>query len=495
MLSEESIMEVLEAFDLTRSLRAAAALSGVDHHTVGRYVAARAAGLDPTALGSAPRASAVDPYLTQIDQWVDRSKAHIRADVVHDKLVALGYGGSPRSTRRAVAQAKATWRRAHGRVYQPWMPEPGLWLQWDYGEGPRIDGKRTVLFCAWLPWSRFRVVLALPDRTLPLVVSAWDRTLRLMGGAPTYLLTDNEKTVTTHHVARIPVRNPQIVSAAVYYGVVVRTCVVADPESKGGSEATVRIAKADVVPSEANLLPDYGSFAELETACRAATDRFNARPHAITRRIPTEALSDERPHLHRIPDEPYAVAFGLARTVSWSSTVTFSGARYSVPHELRDTKVWVRAAGDDVAIVAGTPGDVREVARHRRVDAGGAQIDPAHYPERLEAADRRPRPTNGSEAAFLALGEGAKLWLLEAAAAGTRGIEARMDEAVSLAKVVDAERVDEALGLAAMAGRFGRGDLVAICDAKRSEVHRVDPGNSLQPGTASWAGFAAGESR
>jgi hypothetical protein len=38
----------------------------------------------------------------------------------------------------------------------------------------------------------------------------------------------------------------------VYYGVSVRTCLPADPESKGGVEATVRIAKADLVPTDTN---------------------------------------------------------------------------------------------------------------------------------------------------------------------------------------------------------------------------------------------------
>jgi len=32
------------------------------------------------------------------------------------------------------------------------------------------------------------------------VMAALDVTLRRLGGAPTYLLTDNEKTVTTEHV-------------------------------------------------------------------------------------------------------------------------------------------------------------------------------------------------------------------------------------------------------------------------------------------------------
>ena len=48
-------MEILEAYDLTKSYRAAAALIGCDHHTVKRYVSARAAGLDPTSAIGRPR--------------------------------------------------------------------------------------------------------------------------------------------------------------------------------------------------------------------------------------------------------------------------------------------------------------------------------------------------------------------------------------------------------------------------------------------------------
>jgi hypothetical protein len=95
-----------------------------------------------------------------------------------------------------------------------------------------------------LAWSRFRVIFALGDRTLPSVVAALDRTFRIIGGAPTYALTDNEKTVTDRHVARLPVRNRRMVSAGTYYGVSIRSCEPADPESKGGAETTVRIAKA-----------------------------------------------------------------------------------------------------------------------------------------------------------------------------------------------------------------------------------------------------------
>jgi transposase len=48
-------------------------------------------------------------------------------------------------------------------------------------------------------------------------------------------------------VAGIAVRNPQMLAFARHYSLTVCTCEPADPASKGGSESTVKIAKADLV--------------------------------------------------------------------------------------------------------------------------------------------------------------------------------------------------------------------------------------------------------
>jgi transposase len=220
----EEVMEILEAFDLAGSLRGAAELVGCDHKTVAHWVRARdeAGGGLPVSVRSRPR---VDAFAEKIEEWVDRSRGKIRADAAHQKLVAMGYLGSERTTRRAIAEAKRRWRAEHGRRTRPWIPEPGLWMQWDYGDGPDVAGRRTVLFCAWLAWSRFRFVLPLWDKTTPSVMMALDRALRAFGGAPTYALTDNEKTVSSDHIAGIAVRNPQIVSVARHYGLSIETCV------------------------------------------------------------------------------------------------------------------------------------------------------------------------------------------------------------------------------------------------------------------------------
>ncbi|MBM0236952.1 hypothetical protein JNW88_06990 [Micromonospora sp. ATA32] len=87
-----------------------------------------------------------------------------------------------------------------------------------------------------------------------------------------------------------------------------------------------------------------------------------------------------------------------------------------------------------------------------------------HHPGGNLPRPPRPRARTSAEEAFLALGEGAHRWLIEAGATGVARVRAKMAHAVELAAVLGAQRVDEALGLAAIAGRFADGDLASICD-------------------------------
>jgi hypothetical protein len=324
-------------------------------------------------------------------------------------------------------------------------------------------------------------------------MAAIDQTLRAFGGVPTYALTDNEKTVTVERVAGVPVRNAQMVVFARHYGLTIATCVPADPASKGGSEATVKIAKADLVPTQANLLAEYGSFTELEAACAMFCEQVNARPHRVTRRAPVEMLDEERMRLHPLPAQPFTAAFGVTRTVGESMPmVAFENGSYSVPHTLAGQTVWVRRHGDLVVIVhVGVDGPV-EIARHAVTTPGSPRVEQAHFPPQPAGPlGRTPRAKTRAETEFLALGEGALLWLTEAAAAGTSRIRTKMAEAVALARLHDVSLVDRALGEAATAARFAEGDLAAIlhhqAQASPGATHRAGEHTSLAQGTASWA--------
>lgn len=493
MKHAEEIMRILEAFDLTQSYRHAGELAGCDHKTVAHWVARRdAGGLSATA---ARRSQLADAFLPKLEEWMEASRGKIRADVCHDKLRALGYRGSERTTRRVVAEVRRAWLAGNRRVHRPWVPEPGLWFQWDYGDGPRVGGVATQLFCAWLAWSRFRVVLPIRDKSLPTVVACIDAALRRFGGCPTYGLTDNEKTVTVEHIARIAIRNPDMVAAAGHYGLTVVSCLPADAATKGGSESTVRVAKADLVPTDANLLPEYGDWASLEAACEAFCAEVNARAHRVTRRPPAEMLGEERPRLHRLPAHPYTAAFGQTRTVGCPQPmVQLDWCLYSVPYQLAGETVWVRYRGSEVIVCHIGPAGPVEVARHERTTPGNPRVDPAHFPPAPEGSlDRTPQPANTAEAEFLAIGDGAALWLKEAGAVGVGRVRAKMANAVALAKLSGVEAVNWALGHAAVYGRFAEGDLAAIvahrAAAADGDHATASEDHSLQGGTRAWEGF------
>ena len=203
------------------------------------------------------------------------------------------------------------------------------------------------------------------------------------------------------HVCGIAVRNPQIVEVGRHYGLTIATCVPADPQSKGGSEATVKIAKADLVPTDHNLRPAYRSFGELEAACEAFMAEVNTRPHRSTMEAPVIRLAEEHERLHRLPRLPHTLCFGETRKVNWQSLISVGGAQYSVPHELVDQRVWARSTGEELVVIhVDGPAGPREVARHPLTTPGRPAINDEHYPPRPAGAlERGPGPA-AQERAF-----------------------------------------------------------------------------------------------
>jgi hypothetical protein len=295
----------------------------------------------------------------------------------------------------------------------------------------------------------------------------------------------------------VPVRHPEIVAAGRHYGCKVETCKTYDPQSKGGAENTVKVAQADLLPTSANLLAAYGSFTDLAQACEAFCEKVNTRVHRETAAVPAERLLVERRHLHVLPAEPYALALGEQRLVDDDQTIRFGSVRYSTPPGHVGAKVWCRVVGNELAIVARTKTGLAEIARHQLSTPGNPRILDEHYPDHPGGNLPRPpkiRPRTPAEAAFLALGPGAHDWLVEASAVGAQRIRSKMARAVELAAVVGAHAVDDALGLAAISGRFGEDDLACIVDHRAGagapvEVVRADEAHSAQPGTAGWGRF------
>ncbi|WP_433304559.1 hypothetical protein ACQP2F_15425 [Actinoplanes sp. CA-030573] len=171
--------------------------------------------------------------------------------------------------------------------------------------------------------------------------------------------------------------------------------------------------------------------------------------------------------------------------------------RYSTPSGHVGSKVWCRVVGAELVIVARTAAGLSEIARHELSTPGNPRLPDAHYPHHPGGNLPRParlRPRTEQEIAFLALGEGARRWLIEAGATGATRVRAKMAKAIELATVLEPGAVDEALGLAAIAGRFAEDDLVWILEHVEQagvpgDVVIADQNHSVQPGTGSWDRF------
>ena len=110
--------------------------------------------------------------------------------------------------------------------------------------------------------------------------------------------------------------------------------------------------------------------------------------------------------------------------------ISLGGATYSVPHQLIDDEVWVRVDGDEIVATHVSGRGAVKVARHLRSTPGTPCMD-GHYPPRPPGpVNRQPKPANPAETEFITLGEGARLWLIEAAAKGTSRIKVKMAEVV-----------------------------------------------------------------
>ncbi|WP_456294136.1 Mu transposase domain-containing protein [Streptomyces lydicus] len=142
--------------------------------------------------------------------------------------------------------------------------------------------------------------------------------------------------------------------------------------------------------------------------------------------------------------EPLALALGEERLVGSDRTISFNSVRYSTPPDYTGAKVWCRMVGEELSITARTnSGYLSAIWRHRGRTACAVRI------------------------------------------------RAKMARAVELAAVLGSDRVDQALGLAATAGRFADGDLLSIlghlADSKPAgEVVRADETHSTRNGTIGW---------
>jgi hypothetical protein len=240
MKSLRDEMEIVNAYELVGTYRGAAALCGTTAKTVKRVLERRSVG--QVGRRPAPPRERNTAAVTQlIADRVRATDGRISAKRLLMVAQKDGYSGSPRNFRRAVAAAKAAWKKQR-RTYRPWVPVPGEHLIFDWATEAGWQ-----VFCAVLAWSRYRFIRFATDQTQLTTLALLAECFEELGGVPGILLTDRMGCLRASTVANVVVPHPEYVEFCARYRCRPDFCEAADPESKGMVEHLCGYAQTDLV--------------------------------------------------------------------------------------------------------------------------------------------------------------------------------------------------------------------------------------------------------
>jgi transposase len=459
-------MDMHAAYQEVGSYRAAAEICGTTDKTIKRAVEkARAA--ETTSTDDVAVAHNYDPVTAIIAERVAKTDGRISAKRLLPVVRAAGYSGSARNLRRAVAEAKATWRIDHHRGRRPGVWAPGDMLVFDWGEiGP------LFVFCAVLAWSRFRFVYFADNLRAETTMDALAQCMETIGGVPKTLLTDRMGCLKGATVAGLVVPTPDYVRFVTHYGTRPDFCQGADPASKGIVENLVGYVKSDLmIPEELDVTDLAGANAKGVAWCA----EVNAQVHSEICAVPAERLVVERPLLGDLPSLRARIGKVVLRKVDRLSCVRFGSARYSVPmsHIGRQVELVV-ANGTVTAVFLG-----EIIARHDFVAPGEMAICDDHYGGARPYPARAVRAKTPAEKAFVALGPVAEEFIKGAAARGVTTLAGDLVELCALEAAHDRAAFLAAIGRAVEFGRFRATDVRSILAAGTGVPRPRAPGDAL----------------
>lgn len=457
-------LDIINAYQELGSYRAAARLCGTTDKTVKRALARRLSGAYTyRERGAVVSNTEVVKHL--VTEKVRSTDGLITAKRLLPMARAAGYTGSLRNLRRMVARVKADWRRRR-RMYRPWQPLPGEHLVLDWTERGRLH-----LFCAVLPWSRWRFVRFANDERRETTLRLLAECLEELGGVPAVVLTDRMSCLKAGTVANVVVPHPDYVRFAAHYRFRPDFCEAGDPESKGVVENLAGYAQRDLA-----VLLDGD---DVDTANRAAVLwclEVNANQHSEICAVPQLRLEEERKVLRPLPSLRPPLRRGELRKVDKMQTVRFGSARYSVPTEYARHQVEVSVLDSEVVVTVGE----REVTRHPLCPPGAASILDEHYGGPRQRPTRPVRVRTAVERDFIALGPSAEAFLRAAAAAGTQRLASELADMLSLERSWGREALVAAIVRALEFRRFKAQDLRSILATNGSTPRPTAEGRPLQ---------------
>jgi transposase len=361
----------------------------------------------PDETKRARRGSRLDPYKAQIDALVAKYPELTAVRILEEiRKGPDGYTGGITVLREYLADTRPRRRR----VYQEVHYEPGQAMQVDWGHCGQIrigSTRRNIsVFVAVLCYSRLCYLeFCLSQRKVEFY-RALVQALEFFGGSPKQVIFDNLKAAVLNGSGRHACLHPDFLALCGHFCLEPIACTRRDPESKGMVEASVRYIKRNALQGRDEELTGWEDYGRLAITWR--DEVANVRCHHTTRERPVDRFQQERHQLRPLPALAFDTDEVVPAVVNSHARIHFDGNRYSVPPQLTDKTVMVRASARELRVIS----EGVEVARHARsYDRRQLIRLPDHQLQALKL--RRRLHARDIEDAFDALGKVARLFHLE----------------------------------------------------------------------------------
>jgi transposase len=288
---------------------------------------------------------------------------------------AYGYTQFCEHYRRWSGKLSVVMRQSHRAGEKTFIDYSGDGLSFvDPATGER---KKVELFVAALGASSYTYAEATLTQTLPDWVGSHARMSAFFGAASEIWVPDNLKSGVTKADRYEALLNETYRDCASHYGACVIPARALKPRDKAKVEAAVLVAQRWILARLRNRL--FCSLAEINEAIAECLETINSRKMRHVNKSRLELFEElDRPAMRPLPATSFEFAEWKKATVNIDYHIVFDHHRYSVPYQLVQTSVDVRATATVVEIFCRG----KRVGSHRRSSKrGGYTTAEDHMPK------------------------------------------------------------------------------------------------------------------
>lgn len=337
--------------DKSRSLRKLAREQGwletsttlPDNETLLRSVSSHSTQSDDTAddHSSPASQSCVVPYKEQVESWLSEG---VQCKTIYQALVRNHqFSGSYSSVYRYACKIR---EKQAPKATVKLDFAAGEAAQIDFGTGPKLidtrTGKpiKTWFFLMTLAFSRHQYAELVLNQKVATWLECHRHAFEFFGGVVDRVIIDNAKCAITKACYHDPVVQRAYAECAEGYGFKIDALPPREPQMKGRVESGIKYLKRNFMPLR--------QFVDRHDVNRQLQEWiFNEagnRKHGTTAQKPLSLFAIEKPLLQPLPAKPPELVEWAKVRVHRDAHVQFDKCLYSVPYQLIEQSLWLKAA-------------------------------------------------------------------------------------------------------------------------------------------------------